>query len=79
MGEVGHAVAKQNLSLTEANRIIQKLLEKYEYVFSAPEGNPGVRFDQAYDLTTLKPVPEWQKMYEEVKADVKEIGLEALV
>ena len=79
MGEVGHAVTKQNLSLVEANRIIQKLLEKYEHVFDAPGGNPGVRFDQAYDLKTLKPIPEWQQLYEEVKADVKETGLEALV
>lgn len=38
-------------------------------------GHPGVRFDQAYDLKTLKPVPAWQQMYEEVKAEVRDLGL----
>lgn len=78
MGEVGHAVARQGLTLKEANTLVLKLLEKYEYVFDRPAGNPGVRFDQAYDLQTLRPVPEWQQMYEEVKADVRAMGLEAL-
>ena len=78
MGEVGHAVARQGLTLKEANTLVLKLLEKYEYVFDRPEGNPGVRFDEAYDLQTLRPIPEWQQMYEEVKADVREMGLEAL-
>ncbi|HEC22732.1 MAG TPA: monomethylamine:corrinoid methyltransferase [Chloroflexi bacterium] len=78
MGEVGHAVARQGMTLQEANALILKLLEKYEHVFDLPEGNPGVRFDQAYDMKTLRPIPEWRQMYEEVKAELKEMGLEAL-
>ena len=41
-----------------------------------PGGNPGVRFDQAYDMETIQPLPEWLKMYEEVKEDVKQLGLD---
>ena len=78
MGEVGHAAARQKLSLPEANAIILKLLERYEPVFSRPGGNPGVRFDLAYDLRTLQPRPEWQQMYDEVKAEVRGLGLTAL-
>lgn len=78
MGEVGHAVARQGLSLNEANTLILKLLEKYEHVFELADGNPGERFDKAYDLETLRPIPEWQQMYDEVKAEVREMGLEAL-
>ncbi len=78
MGEVGHAVTRQGLSLESANQLILRLLEKYEHVFQLPGGNPGVCFDQAYDLKTLTPVPEWSKMYEEVKEDVRRMGLEAL-
>ena len=78
MGEVGHAVTRQGLSLESANHLILRLLEKYEHVFQLPGGNPGVCFDQAYDLKTLTPVPEWSKMYEEVKEDVRRMGLEAL-
>ena len=55
-----------------------RLLQKYEHVFDDPAGNPGRRFDQAYDLQTLKPVPAWQQMYEDVKAEVREMGLAAL-
>ena len=78
MGEVGHAVAKQGMTLKEANEMIKKLLERYEHVFQMKNGNPGIRFDKAYDLKTLQPVPAWQKMYEKVKAEVRGIGLSNL-
>ncbi len=73
-----HAAVRQGLTLKEANTLALRLIEKYEHVFDAPEGNPGVRFDRAYDLGTMRPVPEWQAIYEEVKADVRGMGLEAL-
>jgi methylamine---corrinoid protein Co-methyltransferase len=78
MGEVGHAAVRQQLSLQEANALVLKLIEKYEHIFEMPEGNPGARFDQAYDLQTVRPVPEWQRLYDEVKTEVRGIGLEAL-
>lgn len=78
MGEVGHAVTRQGLTLEDANSLILKLLEKYEHVFDQPGGNPGARFDQAYDLKTLRPVPEWTRLYTEVKDDLRRMGLETL-
>jgi len=75
MAEVGHAVTKQGLTLTQANRLVDQLLSRYEHVFQIPGGNPGVRFDLAYDLKTLKPIPEWKQLYEEVKKEVSEMGL----
>ena len=78
MGEVGHSVAKQGMTLKEANEIIKKLLVLYEHVFQLKNGNPGVRFDKAYDLNTLKPIPTWQKMYESVKSTVRGMGLSTL-
>jgi len=78
MGEVGHAVTRQGLTLEQANALVLKLLERYEPVFKRPGGNPGVRFDQAYDLDTLKPRPEWQQMYQEIKEEVRKMGLAAL-
>ncbi len=78
MGEVGHAVTRQRMTLEEANHIILRLLEKYEHVFKMPGGNPGVRFDECYDLDTLTPTPAWNAMYDEVKADVCRMGLQAL-
>lgn len=78
MGEIGHAVTRQHMGLEEANRLILQLLPKYEYVFSQPGGNPGLCFDQVYDLKSLQPVAAWSAMYEEVKDDLRRMGLEAL-
>ena len=38
--------------------------------------NIGKRFDVSYDLETLTPVPEWQQMYDEVKAELTEMGIQ---
>ncbi len=76
MAEVGHAVTRQGLILKEANDLVNQLYSHYEYVFQRPEGNPGVCFDSAYDLKTLKPLPAWQRIYEEVKDEVHSFGLE---
>jgi methylamine---corrinoid protein Co-methyltransferase len=76
MGEVGHAVTRQNLSLEAANQLVLRLLGKYEHVFQQAGGNPGASFDQAYDLKTLQPVPEWTRLYTEVKAELCQMGLE---
>lgn len=76
MGEVGKAVARQRMSRTKANEIVLKLLEKYEHVFRMEDGNKGVSFDQAYDLETIEPVPQWLAMYEEVKEELREMGVD---
>ncbi len=75
MGEVGKAVARQGMTREEANGIVLKLLEKYEHVFSMPDKNKGKRFDEAYDMETVTPIPQWQAMYEEVKAELAEMGI----
>jgi|Deesub1362A_J573_1020465.scaffolds.fasta_scaffold05734_2 methylamine--corrinoid protein Co-methyltransferase len=78
MGEVGHAVVAQGLTRRQANQLILALLAKYEHVFDLPQGNPGMPFDQAYDLESLQPVPAWEAMYQEVKDELRAMGLEAL-
>jgi len=75
MGEVGHAVARQGLTLNQANHIVTKLFDRYGHVFQMQNGNPGVRFDKAYDLETLQPIPAWQQLYTEVKTEVRKMGL----
>ena len=78
MGEVGQAVARQRLDHAEANTLVNKLIQKYEHIFDLPEGNAGKPFDQAYDLETIQPSLEWLSMYEEVKEEVRAMGLDAL-
>ena len=76
MGEVGKAVARSRMTRSQANEIVLKLLEKYEHVFGMEDGNAGKPFDEAYDMETIEPLPEWQKMYEEVREELCEMGLE---
>jgi len=75
MGEVGKAVSRQGMGRGEANRIVLALLAKYEHIFDNPAGNPGKRFDLAYDMKTLEPVPEWDRMYREVRDELVALGV----
>ena len=76
MGEVGKAVARQKMTRAQANEIVLKLLDKYEHVFKMEDKNAGSRFDVSYNMETIEPVPEWQAMYEEVKAELAEMGVQ---
>lgn len=76
MGEVGKAVARQKMTRAQANEIVLKLLDKYEHIFQMEDGNKGSRFDVSYNMETLEPVAEWQQMYDEVKAELTEMGIE---
>ena len=76
MGEVGHAAARQGLTLEDADHLINRIYQKYAHVFKLPMGNAGVRFDQAYSLGTLQPLPAWLQMYADVKREVAAIGLD---
>ncbi len=70
-GEVARSL--KGVTRADADRMVKALTEKYmpEY-----ESHPiGKTFDKVYDLTTIKPLPEWQEMYEEVKAEVRELGV----
>lgn len=74
MAEVALAVHNMKMGLKDANEFVLKLIPKYERVFTQ-EGNPGLPFDQVYDLQKVQPLDFWQKMYEEVKTELKEMGL----
>lgn len=76
MGEVGKAVARQKMTRAKANEIVLKLLDKYEHIFQMEDGNKGRCFDESYNMETIEPVPEWQRMYEEVKAELAEMGVQ---
>lgn len=64
------------MTRSQANEIVLKLLDKYEHVFKMEDKNKGARFDEAYNMETIEPVPEWQKMYEEVKEELREMGVQ---
>jgi methylamine--corrinoid protein Co-methyltransferase len=54
---------------------VLRLLPKYEHVFALEKGNPGLPFDQVYDIQRLQPQDFWQQMYDEVKSELRSMGL----
>lgn len=76
MAEVGRAATAQRLEIQQANELVNALLAKYEHLFQRGAAeNPGLPFEQVYDLRTLRPGPAWQQTYEETKAAVRGMGL----
>lgn len=75
MAEVALATHRMKMSRKDANALVLQLLPKYEHVFALENGNPGKPFDEVYDLQKIEPLDFWQKMYEEVKTELKEMGL----
>jgi methylamine--corrinoid protein Co-methyltransferase len=70
MGEICKGAV--GMTRKEADRIVKYLLAKYEdKLKNAPEGET---FEKLYDQETLKPLPHYQQMYEEVKEEFKQIG-----
>jgi methylamine---corrinoid protein Co-methyltransferase len=69
--EVAHAAS--GISREEGGRLVRYLLDKYEA--DLPKGPQGQRFDEVYDLHTLKPKPHWLKIYDEVKEELTQVGL----
>lgn len=56
-----------------ADRIVKYLLAKYEdKLADAPEGET---FEKLYDQEKLEPLPHYQKLYEEVKEELRDQGL----
>jgi methylamine--corrinoid protein Co-methyltransferase len=74
MAEVALATHSMKMSLKDANSFVLKLLPKYEHVFTQ-HGNLGMPFDEVYDTQKVQPLDFWQKMYQEVKTELKEMGL----
>ena len=72
MAEVAHSAA--GISRADANEIVTKLVALYEN--DIDKRPPGLRIDEAYDVVTVRPKPEWVATYEEVKAELGELGLE---
>jgi methylamine--corrinoid protein Co-methyltransferase len=70
-GEVFKASA--GITRAHANDIARRFIPKYEdQLKSPPDGKP---FQECYDVQQLKPTAEWQRMYDEVRADAVQAGL----
>lgn len=70
-GEVLHACS--GMTRQKANEIVKQIIPKYENKLREPDN--GVTFQEAYDVSTLTPKPEWQAMYDKVKGELIAMGM----
>ena len=75
-GEVGIAMSKASRGL--AGHIAEEMLQKYEHrITRDSDGGPeGHTFDEIYDLKTLQPRQRFLDVYDRVKKDLVDLGLE---
>ncbi len=61
------------MSIGRANDIANQLIPRYEAML----GNPpkGKSFKECYDVATLRPTEEWQRIYDNVKEEVIKAGI----
>jgi methylamine--corrinoid protein Co-methyltransferase len=71
--EVGRAAAR--LTRQEADAIAGSLLEKYQDKIELKDAPVGLPFEKMYDLKTLQPNEEHWALYEQGKADLKQLGV----
>ncbi len=69
--EVGHAAT--GMKRTNANELVKQLLQMYDQKLEKPP--LGRKFQECYDVTTVKPSKEYVDVYTRVKNELEELGL----
>jgi methylamine--corrinoid protein Co-methyltransferase len=70
---IGHAVAKNGLTLNEIGHFVKELLKGYEGVI--PEAPKGKTFEECYDAVKMTPSDEYKKLYEQARIRWSSMGL----
>lgn len=75
-GEIGYAMT--GVKRDFANYIAEEMLSRYEHrITKDSDGGPfGHTFDEIYDLNTLQPRDKFLEVYEKVKKDLRDLGLD---
>jgi methylamine--corrinoid protein Co-methyltransferase len=71
LSEVSHAAS--GMALEHANEVVKALLPYYEDTIKDPD--IGIPFQEAYNMDTLEPIPEWEAMYDNVKNECIDLGI----
>lgn len=74
MGEVGRAVTRSGMRRADVETLAQALLSGYESILQT--GNEGRHFDEVWDAATNAPAPEWLGLYDQMRGELRELGLE---
>jgi len=53
--------------------VVKELVGRYKAQLN--QQVPGKRFDEVYDVTTIRPKSDWLATYEEVKTELRGLGI----
>ncbi|MFH1822063.1 MAG: monomethylamine:corrinoid methyltransferase [Methanobacteriota archaeon] len=65
--------ASSGLKRSAANDIVKTFLPRYEDRLQRPD--KGKSFRECYDIENLKPIKEWQEIYDKVWKELEDLGL----
>lgn len=71
--EVGYAAT--GLKREDANDLVKTIVKKYEGDVTRDGGPWGYTLDEMYDLETLTPRKEFSLLYERMKRELEDLGL----
>ena len=72
--ELGHAAA--GMKRDDANELVKKIVVKYEEKVTGDGGPWGHTFDEMYDLKTLTPRKKFLELYDKMRKELEDLGLE---
>jgi methylamine--corrinoid protein Co-methyltransferase len=72
--KVAHIVARMGMKRGEANRLVKRIVEKYEKLI--PHAPLGMKFSEIYDMETVTPLPGYRRMYENIRKELSGLGLD---
>lgn len=72
--ELGHA--STGIKRDDANELVKTIVQKYEKKITKDGGPWGYTFNEMYDLETLTPRKKFIQLYEKMKNELEDLGLE---
>lgn len=73
MAEVGYA--STGMKLEDANEIVKQILPQFEKHIQSGNIPAGKKFQECYDLRTLKPIDEYVLLYKNAKRELENLGI----
>jgi methylamine--corrinoid protein Co-methyltransferase len=72
--EVAHIVARMGMLRKDANELVKKLVEPY--AGQIPDAPLGMKFSEIYDVERVKPLPEYERMYQDMRKRLSGLGFD---
>ncbi len=67
------ARAGAGMTRQDADKFVRQMIQRYRPVLD--QRPKSLSFREVYDVTTVRPCPEWLQLYEQTKDELRELGL----